>query len=310
MDENAGGGKMVISVEDQQRALDEELVQVCRKITQTGVGKVKRCLKAGASPLFYSGESQWTALGVLCSITDIPHDYPDVLEAAEAILADRTEQERKRICFTAVTSNQHLPIMQAVILSSMEMVQLLVEMGSPVECRDSRGLTPLHRAAMRPDPEGTRIVEYLLTVKGVNVNNVSEKGSTPLISASYGSSPGTVQALLEAKANPLILTKKGNNCLMLACLNIAHGAEMIPILMGASGPGRGLRFLFKQNIDPAVRNNNGNNALELAYICNGGKVLKVMKEHWKKGDLKREGMHLQRAIADPIGSWTEGKGKF
>jgi ankyrin repeat protein len=309
MDDKMGEGKAVVmSVEDQQRVLDEKLVRACRKINRTGVSKVKRRLKAGASPLFYSGEPEsQTALGVLCSV---PHPRPYVFGAVEAIFADRTEQERKKMCSTTVTSNQHLPVCQAVIISSMEMVQLLVEMGSPVDWRDSRGVTPLHRAAMRRDPEGTRIVQYLLSVKGVNVDNVSISGSTPLISASYCSSAETVQALLEAKANPLILTKKGNNALMLACLNIAHGAEIIPILMGASGPGRGLRFLFKQNIDPAVRNNNGNNALELAYICNGGKVLKVMKEHWKKGDLKREDLRMTHGVADPIGSWTEGKGKF
>ncbi|MDO5464237.1 MAG: ankyrin repeat domain-containing protein, partial [Akkermansia sp.] len=60
---------------------------------------------------------------------------------------------------------------------STEFIKLLLASGADVNCANTNGETPLHRAA---EWERTECVRLLLTTPGIDVNKSDQSGRTPL----------------------------------------------------------------------------------------------------------------------------------
>jgi ankyrin repeat protein len=63
------------------------------------------------------------------------------------------------------------------------MLMMLVKQGAMIDAKDSNGMTPLHHAAMKKDPQtlqqNAKIIERLVTF-GANIDSQMKDGSTPL----------------------------------------------------------------------------------------------------------------------------------
>jgi ankyrin repeat protein len=63
------------------------------------------------------------------------------------------------------------------------MLMMLVKQGALIDAKDSNGMTPLHHAAMKKDPQtlqqNAKIIERLVTF-GANIDSQMKDGSTPL----------------------------------------------------------------------------------------------------------------------------------
>lgn len=63
------------------------------------------------------------------------------------------------------------------------MLMMLVKQGAFIDAKDINGMTPLHMAAMKKDPNtlqaNLKIIERLVTF-GANIDSVAKDGSTPL----------------------------------------------------------------------------------------------------------------------------------
>ena len=79
--------------------------------------------------------------------------------------------------------------------------------------RDVHGTTPLHAAAKKGDAQ---LIRTLLATHPHEINAQSNVGATPLVYAAQSNHPLCVKALLDAKADPALQTRKGKTALMVA----------------------------------------------------------------------------------------------
>ncbi len=79
--------------------------------------------------------------------------------------------------------------------------------------RDVHGTTPLHAAAKKGD---VQLIRTLLATHPHEINAQSNVGATPLVYAAQSNHPLCVKALLDARADPALQTRKGKTALMVA----------------------------------------------------------------------------------------------
>ena len=80
------------------------------------------------------------------------------------------------------------------------------------DARSALGSTPLHLAAMNPDPSALKV----LLRAGADPNARNADGSTPLHMAAYASRPEHAQLLLEAGTDPLAKNDGGRDAAAMA----------------------------------------------------------------------------------------------
>lgn len=105
-------------------------------------------------------------------------------------------------------SNSHheTPLMYTALLGDIPRTQRLLSKGARV---NQSGWSALHYAAIKGH---SKIVTLLLS-KGAQVNEPSPEGDTPLILAVRSGDINTVQALINAGANPLLSNFKAQNAI-------------------------------------------------------------------------------------------------
>jgi effector-binding domain-containing protein len=110
--------------------------------------------------------------------------------------------------------DQHgwLPIHRAAANDRDEIINLLLEWGSPLEPRGNEGWTPLHLACV----SGSSRAVIALLLAGADANSRSEFGTTPLHLAISGERSETVQALLFAGARADARNEEGNTAMDVA----------------------------------------------------------------------------------------------
>ena len=98
---------------------------------------------------------------------------------------------------------------EAIAISNIKMVNLILASGAQINFRNQFGRTPLHRAA---DEDRLDIVSLLLA-KGAEVNVRDCRGSTPLIASAEFASLPVIKLLVEAGANVPIGNHYGRSAL-------------------------------------------------------------------------------------------------
>lgn len=169
---------------------------------------------------------------------------------------------------------------ELVEFSSVKMLELLIELGAPVDDKDNEGYTPLQRAVAKSDAAK---VEVLLKA-GADVNTQNAHGVSTLHTALEARSMPMALLLMEHGADPELRDENRRTPMHLAC---ASGlAAMFDLLtsfdaradqrdingmtpaMDAAANGRTdlLRRMVAMGIDVSVRDREGRTALHHAVI--------------------------------------------
>lgn len=101
------------------------------------------------------------------------------------------------VSLEANNDTHDLPLHTAVIHNDIEMVKLLLDAGSDVDCFDIDESTPLHLAGHRRLPE---MLDFLIE-KGADINRRDKNGAYSLSFAAWGGDPAIVQKLIDAGAD-------------------------------------------------------------------------------------------------------------
>ncbi|XP_071078492.1 ankyrin repeat domain-containing protein 29-like [Haliotis cracherodii] len=177
-------------------------------------------------------------------------------------------------------------MMWAALRGHREVFQLLVEKGADLSLADDSGKSILELLSLKGS---TDMVEYILSLKIVDINGRGQWGRTPLMWAAERGHTKLVQLLLRHGADPLLVTDGGNNILHLACRGghvdivkyiLSHtkvdingrGSQGWTSTMEASRWGHGdvVKVLVNKGADPSYVSSDGRNILHLA--CEGGYV--------------------------------------
>ncbi|KAM7494766.1 hypothetical protein LguiB_029375 [Lonicera macranthoides] len=143
---------------------------------------VKVLIELGADPTVEAMDRGRSAIDVA---RDKGHkEVVEILEQGEAVLnaarrgdLKRLEQLLERDAAISYRDQYGLAALHAsAIKGHKDVVMLLVEFGSDLECQDSEGHTALHLAV---EGGSVEMVEVLIN-RGANVNAISKKGATPL----------------------------------------------------------------------------------------------------------------------------------
>ncbi len=84
-------------------------------------------------------------------------------------------------CLNLVDGHPQTPIILAVCLGRLEIVDYLIKRGANLDRRDSKGCSALHHACITSRHEKQQDVVSLLLRRGASVNAVSNDSTTPLI---------------------------------------------------------------------------------------------------------------------------------
>ncbi|MGB8167473.1 MAG: ankyrin repeat domain-containing protein, partial [Chthoniobacteraceae bacterium] len=142
--------------------------------------------------------------------------------------------------------------------AELKIAQALIAAGANVEALDRERSTPLHYAAMSPQPG----VAMALIRAGGKVNAQSAAGLTPLHNAALFASPETVTALLEAGAEP-----EGRSVLI----------GVPPLLMAVTrGDARIVTVLLDRHADANALGPDGETALCRAALLGATDVARVL----------------------------------
>jgi ankyrin repeat protein len=120
------------------------------------------------------------------------------------------------------------PLVCAVCLGHLQVVELLQQWGADLSFQRSDGGTLLH-IATASDASGQRaMLEYLLC-NGLGVNAATQEGVVPMQIALEGASTAIVQLLLEHGANATAVNNRGHSLLTVA-VESGH-ASMVELLL-------------------------------------------------------------------------------
>ncbi len=148
--------------------------------------------------------------------------HPDIQLLDAAALIDTTPEELQRILdlganIEARNSYGWTPLNNAMGWThSTDKIQFLLDKGADIEARDNGGNTPLIRAASNWRGFATEIVVFLIE-NGAQIEARDNDGNTPLMMAAHGySTLEIVQFLIDKGANIEARNNDGNTPLMLA----------------------------------------------------------------------------------------------
>jgi len=133
-------------------------------------------------------------------------------------------------------SNNHM-LRSAATAGDVELVKDLVRLKVDPNVADGKGLTALHLAAATTvvdDPVKARIVTLLLSI-GADVDARSDAGELPLHIAAKMSTPATVRALLEGRADANAREgATGNTPMHLACHDLRNALHLSDAIEAAA----------------------------------------------------------------------------
>lgn len=149
----------------------------------------------------------------------------------------------------------------AVFYGNVEATSILVSAGADLDATYAEcAYTPLICLINSPDNKAVKAdLIRLLVEKGADINKTNSTGESPLFSAINNVHNDLVQLLIDLGANIHHRDHQGNGALLFLVLRTRmrqlKQAEMLPII----------KTLLAAGVDPAVRNNDGKTARELAH---------------------------------------------
>ncbi len=204
--------------------------------------------------------------------------YENLLDVAISPASELTE------------SRERADLLRAASQGDRELVEMLLEMGTDVNCRSAHLNTPLIRSAFK----GHLPIAQLLIARGADIEARNCQGHTPLMVASNTDSGDMVSLLLAGGANPRVKNAEGYSALTIAVndnrteivkLLLACGADANEFtnekdtpLMRASHKGYldMAALLLDAGADVDARNKHGNTALMKASFKGHLEIVKLL----------------------------------
>jgi ankyrin repeat protein len=195
----------------------------------------------------------------------------------------------------AQTDSQIATITKAVKFDDVREVKTLIDKGMSPNQKDPNGMPILMLAIQE---KSMKTVDYLINIKGIDLNQVNITNETPLMFAAlYGNLP-EVKILVNQKEVPV--NRSGWTPLHYACtnghLNIAEflldkGASVdalspngtTPIMMAIrAGNIQLVRLLLDRGADIRIRNQQDFSAIDVAELFNQDEIQKGLRARWQK----------------------------
>ncbi|KAL6068783.1 Protein diaphanous 1 [Balamuthia mandrillaris] len=164
------------------------------------VGTVKALLKAGADVDHTDADGStclhYSAFGGNVSVSEV-------------LLAANCKIDAK-------DSDGATPLHHAAFVGSLEVCRMLIEKGAKPQACDFGGATPLHSAAYNAKKD---VVEYLLSLKDVEIDSKDKEGATPLHKSAFMGDDEILTLLVAKGADPNATDKEGATPLHKAAFN-------------------------------------------------------------------------------------------
>ena len=195
----------------------------------------------------------------------------------------------------AQSDSQIAAITKAAKFDDVREVRSLIEKGVSPNQKDPRGM-PILMVAIQEN--SVKTVDYLINVKGIDLNQPTMTSETPLMFASlYGLFP-EVKVLVNQKEVPV--NRPGWTPLHYACTNghleisqflLDKGAvvdapspnETTPLMMAIrAGNIQLVRLLLDRGADIRIRNQQGYSAIDVAELFNQEEIQKGLRARWQK----------------------------
>ena len=195
----------------------------------------------------------------------------------------------------AQTESQIAAITKAAKFDDVREVRSLIEKGVSPNQKDPRGM-PILMVAIQEN--SVKTVDYLINVKGIDLNQPNMTSETPLMFASlYGLFP-EVKVLVNQKEVPV--NRPGWTPLHYACTNghleiaqflLEKGAvvdapspnETTPLMMAIrAGNIQLVRLLLDRGADIRIRNQQGYSAIDVAELFNQEEIQNGLRARWQK----------------------------
>jgi uncharacterized protein len=198
-------------------------------------------------------------------------------------------------CAMAQTDSQIATITKAAKFDDVREVKALIDKGMSPNQKDPRGM-PLLMVAIQEN--SVKTVDYLINVKGIDLNQANMTNETPLMFAAlYGLLP-EVKTLVNQKEVPV--NRTGWTPLHYACTNghieiaaflLDKGAavdalspnETTPLMMAIrAGNIQLVRLLLDRGADIRIRNQQGYSAIDAAELFNQEEIQRGLRARWQK----------------------------
>jgi uncharacterized protein len=195
----------------------------------------------------------------------------------------------------AQTDSQIANITKAAKFDDVREVKTLIDKGMSPNQKDPRGM-PILMVAIQEN--SVKTVDYLINVKGIDLNQANMTNETPLMFAAlYGLLP-EVKILVNQKDVPV--NRSGWTPLHYACTNghlqiaqflLEKGAvvdapspnETTPLMMAIrAGNIQLVRLLLDRGADIRIRNQQGYSAIDVAELFNQEEIQKGLRARWQK----------------------------
>ena len=195
----------------------------------------------------------------------------------------------------AQTESQIAAITKAAKFDDVREVKTLIDKGMSPNQKDPRGM-PILMVAIQEN--SVKTVDYLINVKGIDLNQANMTNETPLMFAAlYGLLP-EVKILVNQKEVPV--NRSGWTPLHYACTNghleialflLEKGAvvdapspnETTPLMMAIrAGNIQLVRLLLDRGADIRIRNQQGYSAIDVAELFNQEEIQKGLRARWQK----------------------------
>ncbi len=261
--------------EEEQDALDEQLLSVCKG----GSLEAVRAALSGGAIVNCVDETLSSPLMWACCRED---DWAVAEDIVRELLS----------CGAVVNSCDRdllLPLHCAARWSSCTVVTLLLEAKSVVDPRDKDNDTPLIACSWRSDEEAVKIARVLLG-RGAQIEHHGLLQRTPLLEASISGSAELVELLLLRGSDIKAVDKGGNTALLLASNNGMHGPAIIPLLV-------------KAGVDVNAVNSDGQSALMYGTAHNSSIMQALARLYPQGGQLAN--FLPYSTCPDPIGCVLE-----
>jgi ankyrin repeat protein len=196
---------------------------------------------------------------------------------------------------SAQTDSQIAAITKAATFDDVREVKSLIDKGMSPNQKDPKGMPILMLAIQE---KSMKTVDYLINVKGIDLNQANMTDETPLMFAAlYGLLP-EVKILVNQKEVPV--NRSGWTPLHYACTNghldialflLDKGAvvdapspnETTPLMMAIrAGNIQLVRLLLDRGADIRIRNQQGYSAIDVAELFNQEEIQKGLRARWQK----------------------------
>ena len=195
----------------------------------------------------------------------------------------------------AQSDSQIVAMTRAATFDDVREVKALIDKGMSPNQKDPKGMPILMLAIQE---KSMKTVDYLINVKGIDLNQPNMTSETPLMFASlYGLFP-EVKVLVNQKEVPV--NRTGWTPLHYACTNghleiaqflLEKGAvvdalspnETTPLMMAIrAGNIQLVRLLLDRGADIRIRNQQGFSAIDVAELFNQEEIHKGLRARWQK----------------------------